>query len=51
MNGPEARRIGLGWALEEFGAWLAKWSVDEVTNDVDDLDDVNDLAVYIKDQP
>ena len=45
-GGPEARRLGLGWALEEFGAWLAKWRrVDEVTDDVDDL------AVYVKDEP
>jgi hypothetical protein len=49
MTGPEARRIGLGWALEEFGAWLAKWSVDDVTDDVDELDDVDGLPVYEKD--
>jgi hypothetical protein len=45
MTGPEARRLGLGWALEEFEHLLANWTVDDVTDDVDDL------AVYTKDEP
>ena len=38
MTGPEARQIGLGWALEEFEQLLAPWLVDEQPVDVDDLD-------------
>ena len=46
MTGPEARHIGLGWALEDFKAWLDKWSVDDVT---DDVDDPGNLPVYEND--
>ena len=48
MTGPEARRIGLDRALEEFEQRLANWIVDELPVDIDDLDD---LPVYTKDQP
>lgn len=38
MTGPADRRIGLGWALEEFEALLATWSgADEQPDDIDDL--------------
>jgi hypothetical protein len=37
MTGPEARQIALSWALKDHGAWLDKWSADDVTNDVDGL--------------
>ena len=40
-----ARNV-LDCALQFVGAWLAKWSVDEVTDDVDDVDD---LPCYEKD--
>lgn len=43
MNGPEARQVGLGRALEELEAILAKWRSDE------EPDDLADLPVYEKD--
>ena len=46
MTGPEARRIGLGRALEEFEALLAKWCADDQPVDLDEL---TRLAVYEKD--
>ncbi len=45
MTGPEARQIGLGWALEDLDDQLAKF-VDEVPVDVNDLDG---LQTYTKD--
>ena len=36
-TGPEARQIGLGRALEEFQALLAKWHGDDQPIDIDDL--------------
>ena len=47
-TGPEARRLGLVRALEDFEQLLAPWLVDELPVDIDDLDD---LPVYTKDQP
>ncbi len=46
LTGPEIRRIALDRALEDFGVWFAKWCDDEMTNDIDNLDD---LACYTKD--
>ena len=40
MTGPDARRIALGWALEDFGAVFAKWTDDDVPDD---------LPIYEKD--
>ena len=42
-GGPEDRRLGLGWALEEFEQLLIERPVDE------DPDDTDDLACYEKD--
>ena len=42
MTGPEARRLGLGWALEEFEQWLAQWRSDD--EEPVDIDDVHRLA-------
>lgn len=44
-TGPEARRIGLSWALEEIHDRLAPWLVDDQPVDVDDL---TGLACYEK---
>ena len=35
-TGPDDRRLGLGWALEEFEQLLAE-RTDEVPDDIDDL--------------
>jgi hypothetical protein len=52
MTGPQDRQLGLGRALEELETLLIeRRRVDEVTNDVDELDDVDELPCYIKDQP
>ena len=44
-TGPEVRRIGLGRALKEFEALLAKWHGDDQPVDIDDLDN---LPIYTK---
>ena len=46
-TGPEARRLGLDRALEEFEQLLANWIVDEQPVDIDDL---THLAVYTKEK-